>query len=431
LHENVGVSDQLIPKNSSSSTASIRRRTLRLQTRRHSQRFVLALFGVFALIVAAATPVALTSPASAVNARQNSIDSSTLTSHDSTTYSVGTPDPSQPSGVAPPTTSDIPGYQLSYVTNFSGDTLPPGWEAFWGTTVGDPGGQFGGTNHVVVSGNMLQLNTYQDPNYNNEWVTGGVCQCADPYTYGAFFVRSRMTGAGPTQVEMLWPVSGWPPEIDFDETYSGVSASHATFHYTSANLQIHRNLNINMTAWHTWGVIWTPTSLTYTVDGNVWGTVVAPSVMPDQAMALHIQQQTWCSSGYACPTSPQSTDVNWVAEYTSTTAEPFSVGSFGGDSAAISPGMKARIRQLAKVIVDRNDSTVTLTGYANGMMSRTQALAVSSERAIKVKHYLQLQLASLNDLDVSVVALGAGGSADAADTINARVSSGRVVALLQ
>ena len=27
-----------------------------------------------------------------------------------------------------------------------------------------------------------------------------------------------------------------------------------------------------MTQWHTWGVIWTPTSITYTVDGSVWGS---------------------------------------------------------------------------------------------------------------------------------------------------------------
>jgi hypothetical protein len=33
-------------------------------------------------------------------------------------------------------------------------------------------------------------------------------------------------------------------------------------------------------------------------------------------MVLDLQQQTWCSSGFACPTSPQSMDIAWVAEYT-------------------------------------------------------------------------------------------------------------------
>jgi beta-glucanase (GH16 family) len=388
------------------------------------------LFGVLVIIVAATTPVALTSPASALDTHLTSTGSSARTPHSSATYAVGTPDATQPSGEAPPTSSDISGYQLSYVTDFSGDSIPTGWETFAGTPLGDPGGQFA-SNHVVVSNNMLQLNTYQDPNFNNEWVTGGICQCAVPYTYGAFFVRSRMTGPGPTQVELLWPVAGWPPEIDFDETYNSDSASQATFHYGSANLQIHRNIDIDMTAWHTWGVIWTPTSLTYTVDGRVWGTVADPSIIPDQPMTLHIQQQTWCSADKACPTSPQSTDVNWVAEYTTTTAEPISVGSFTGDSATLSPGVKARIHQLAKVIVGRQDSAVTLTGYANGSLSRAQALAVSTERAIKVKHFLQRLLASLNDPNVSVVAVGAGGDTNGADTINARVRAGRVVAMLQ
>jgi hypothetical protein len=48
----------------------------------------------------------------------------------------------------------------------------------------------------------------------------------------------------------------------------------------------------------------------------VWGTVAVPSEIPNQAMTLDLQQQTWCTLGTACPTSPQSMDIDWVAEYT-------------------------------------------------------------------------------------------------------------------
>ena len=113
--------------------------------------------------------------------------------------------------------------------------------------------------HVEVNGGLLQLNAWRDPAYGGEWVTGGVCQCQVTNTYGAYFVRSRMTGAGPTQVELLWPASGWPPEIDFDETYGPVTSSMGTLHYTSNNSEIHNVVNVDMTQWHTWGVIWTPT----------------------------------------------------------------------------------------------------------------------------------------------------------------------------
>lgn len=167
---------------------------------------------------------------------------------------------------------------------------------------------------------MLSLNTFQDPNYGNEWVTGGLCQCGSSQTYGAYFVRSRVTGAGPTAVELLWPTVGWPPEIDFNETGGDTSGTTATniwaLDSSGDKDQAQVNLNVNMTAWNTFGVIWTPTSLTYTVNGQVWGTFTNASEIPSQPMTLDLQQQTWCSSGWACPTAPQSMQIAWVAEYT-------------------------------------------------------------------------------------------------------------------
>jgi beta-glucanase (GH16 family) len=214
----------------------------------------------------------------------------------------------------------LPGYTQSYVTDFTGTTLPAGWGAYSGKPGGDPGAQWGGLAHAVVSDGMLQLETFQDPAYGGEWVTGGVSQSGHSQTYGAYFVRSRVTGAGPTNVELLWPVAPvWPPEIDFNETGGSASGTSATVHWgaNGVNNQYQvSNQSLNMTEWHTWGVIWTPTSITYTIDGQVWGTVTVASEIPNQAMVLDLQQQTWCNSGFACPTSPQSMDIDWVAEYT-------------------------------------------------------------------------------------------------------------------
>jgi beta-glucanase (GH16 family) len=166
---------------------------------------------------------------------------------------------------------------------------------------------------------MLSLNTFEDPAYNNEWVTGGVCDCGVSLTYGAYFVRSRVTGAGPTNVEILYPNVGWPPELDFNETDGSATATTATVHWGSGNSQYHSSLNnIDMTQWHTWGVIWTPSSITYTVDGTVWASASSSQAqIPDVPMHLTLQQQTWCgaSPAWACPTAPESMEVNWVAEY--------------------------------------------------------------------------------------------------------------------
>lgn len=226
----------------------------------------------------------------------------------------GVPDSSEPSGQAPPGANAMTGYAQTYVDDFSGSLS--GWSAYTGSP--GAGSQWGGVSHAVVSGGMLSLEAFQDANYNNEWVTGGVSQNLTR-TYGAYFVRSRVTGAGPTNVELLFPATGWPPEVDFNET-SGVSTgTSATTIWAvdgSGNKsQYQFQLSIDMAQWHTWGVIWTPTSVTYTVDGRVWGTIANASEVPQVPMRLDLQQQTWCTDNFACPTAPESMQIDWVAEY--------------------------------------------------------------------------------------------------------------------
>jgi hypothetical protein len=233
-----------------------------------------------------------------------------------TPYPYGIVDASEPSGVAPPAADAMAGYTQSYVSDFSGSSLPNGWSPFSGQPGGDPGAQWSPA-HVTVSSGMLQLNTWQDPAYGNRWVAGGLCQCGVSNTYAAYFIRSRTTGPGPTVVQLLWPDAHvWPPEVDFNETDGTTVHTSATLHWASANLQDQRRTRIDMTAWHTWGVIWTPNAIIYTVDGEEWGSVKVASEIPNQAMTLDLTQQTWCASGFACPSSPQSMQVDWVAEYT-------------------------------------------------------------------------------------------------------------------
>jgi len=233
-----------------------------------------------------------------------------------TPYPVGTPDSSEPSGMAPPAPNALSGYAQSYVNDFTGSSLPAGWTSFTACAGGNPCTQWDAS-HVVVNGGLLQINTNQDPAYNNEWVSGGVCGCGQSQAYGAYFVRSRVTGAGPAAVELLWPANNsWPPEIDFNETTGVSTGTTSTVHFGAANNQDVRTLSIDMTQWHTWGVIWTPTSVTYTVDGNVWGTVTNPSEIPNIPMTLDFQTATWCGQGWACPSSAQSLDIDWADEYT-------------------------------------------------------------------------------------------------------------------
>jgi outer membrane protein OmpA-like peptidoglycan-associated protein len=447
---------------------------------------------VWAAALALTSAIALTSttPSDSSAASDAATTSSTtatntgVTADASTTpYPLGVPDSSEPSGYAPPGADAMPGYSLTYSNDFTGTSLPSGWYAFSGSASGDAGSLWA-PSQVTVSGGMAQLLTSQLAADNDAWVGGGMSLGSEPMTYGAFFVRSRMTGVGPTQVELLWPTSGWPPEIDFVETYGGDTSQEATLHYTSANLQIYNTIDIDMTQWHTWGIVWTPDSIIYTVDGNEWASINIPADIPDQPMTLNIQQQTWCASGFACPTAPESTDVDWVAIYSPTsssapptttttaassppgppapggsstttttsttstttttttvtsapttpavangpTADAVVLNSFGKSSTSLSRVLRVKVARLASVILRDNDSEVTLTGYSSDVRTRSSALEIARARAVSVEDYLQEQLALLHYWGVKIFVRGVISGGDSV-TANARSSS--VVALLR
>jgi hypothetical protein len=243
-----------------------------------------------------------------------------VTTSPAPSFPVGIADVAEPSGYAPPGAGDLPGYQLLYVSDFNGSSLPSGWSVFTGVPSGDRSGQFAAS-HVVVSDGVVHLNTWRDARYDNKWVTGGMCQCGVARTYGAYFVRSRNTGPGPNEVQLLWPTSNvWPPEIDFNETGDLHTATSWTVHWSSANLIDQRSLIIDMSRWHTWGVIWSRSAIIFTVDGHEWGRFTTTRDIPDVPMRLDLEQLAFCQSGHFCPTKPVSMDINWVAEYSATTA---------------------------------------------------------------------------------------------------------------
>ena len=233
-------------------------------------------------------------------------------------YPIGVTDINSPSSMAPPGVNALSGYKRAYVSSFSGSELPTGWFVFTGVPGGNPDGQFGAS-HVVVSDGLLHLNTWRDPMYGNKWVTGGLCQCGLARTYGAYFVRSRNTGAGANEAEVLWPKSNiWPPEIDFNETGSSAISTSSTVHFGAQNNIVQLHLNIDMTKWHTWGVVWTANSITYVVDGKQWGQIAVAYEIPNVPMTLDFEQRTSCKPVRDCPSGPVSMLVDWVAEYAPT-----------------------------------------------------------------------------------------------------------------
>ena len=306
-----------------------------------------------------------------------------------TPYPLGTPSGADVSGYALPANS-FAGYHETYATGFTGSALPANWDAYSGPPGGDPGAMFD-PSAVSVSNNLLSLTATQNPTLNpstagGNWITGGVCYCGvTGPTYGAFFYRSRITGAGPTTVGLLWPDSNsWPPEIDFNETTGGTGRTTATVHYSSNHLVLN-DLDINMTQWHTWGVIWSPTSITYTVDGEVWGVDPNASSIPNVPMHLSIQQQTFCgaTTPHACPTSTQSTLVDWVAEYSADSGATTTSSSTSTTSPTTSSTSTSSTSSTSSTVAD---STSTLYSGPTSWTATSSAQSLTTTPATSVAY---------------------------------------------
>jgi Glycosyl hydrolases family 16 len=277
----------------------------RARSRRATSTLLAAVAGLAALLPVAAGPTApsLAAAVPAANATR------------ATAYPMGVFDLHEPSLLAPPGPHALRGYASVYVDDFGTPLRYPFWNLFGGVPKGDPVGRFE-RSHVSVRRGLLRLGTWRDPRHHDRWASGGACLCGVHPTYGAYFVRSRQSSIGPDDSEMLWPRSNdWPPEVDFAETGDATWRASWFDHYRPAPSAVQSHGHINVLHWHTWGVVWTPRSLTFVVDGRAWGRVTLRAAVPRVAMTLDLQQQTWCGIYPECPTHPSTLLVDWVEVY--------------------------------------------------------------------------------------------------------------------
>jgi hypothetical protein len=212
------------------------------------------------------------------------------------------------------------GYTRVYCQDFPSTALPKGWDTFVGQPKGDPDSMFERW-HVRIRGGLLRINTYRDPLLKWKWVTGGVCQCGLSRTYGAYFIRARITAPGASAIALLWPKNNsWPPEVDFLETWQQPNSSTSTLHFPIAgnpgDHKIQRRIKANLLGWRTWGVTWTPRTIKFTVGTYTYWTVTDPTEIPRLLMTLDLQQQSWCGIFLGgCPVHASSFLIDWVAEF--------------------------------------------------------------------------------------------------------------------
>ena len=229
----------------------------------------------------------------------------------------------------------LPDFTPSYVQEFDGDSIPPGWDAYSGV----PGGESAQVAHWEPS-----MCTFSGGEAH--FMASGIDSCGlqfygAPQEYGAWFARMKGDDEPPSMffsdIFLLWPANNqWPPEIDIYEDSGGNrSGTSATVHNTvgdacgsaptgsclAAYEQTNgRNGGVSNdgTEWHTYGVEWTPSGVTWLIDGHVVFTapasqVKSPAQQPALPMYMDLQSQNL--RGVGTPTPRETMTVDWVEEF--------------------------------------------------------------------------------------------------------------------
>lgn len=215
---------------------------------------------------------------------------------------------------APTPAAPVTGYTVSQCEDFNN-----GLGAF-SPYVGGGAGTVVGTGRVAsqctdVDG-MLELKQNAAGATCGGWMTGF------DQRYGYWEVRMKVASTGtsgspPHPVLILWPGNGqWTSELDFFETNVGNPAGgflHCSGSNPSANCFILPSNNVDYSQWHTYGIQWTPTSMTGYIDGTQWWTSNnTSSFQPLADSNLTIQLDNLSGS---TPVDPAEMDVDWAHMY--------------------------------------------------------------------------------------------------------------------
>lgn len=167
-------------------------------------------------------------------------------------------------------------------------------------------------------------------------------------TYGYFEMRAKVP-----LVEGAWPAFwllsadvSWPPEIDVmehiggDEVYFSLH-SDVDDHHTSKTFSL--TLEDLDAAFHTYGVLWTPTSLTWYLDG----TAVASAPTPDDMhKPMYMLANLAVGGGWAGDPDKSTTAIDFEIDYIRAYSLGAPSGPPSGSSADTAQSLEAKYRSI-------------------------------------------------------------------------------------
>ncbi|HEY1795351.1 MAG TPA: glycoside hydrolase family 16 protein, partial [Stellaceae bacterium] len=170
----------------------------------------------------------------------------------------------------------------------------------------------------IVNG-ALNIQAVQTPNPyvdSGVWASGLLeTQNSFSQEYGYFEMRAELpTDVGVWPAFWMLPENGsWPPEIDALEAY-GTSDLYQTVHRGASNTTdtTWSDQPSMLSGFHTYGVLWTSSTITFYFDGNEVGRQPTPADL-NQPMYLLVDLATQAVAGVT--NDPKSMRVDYIRAY--------------------------------------------------------------------------------------------------------------------
>jgi hypothetical protein len=239
-------------------------------------------------------------------------------------------------GGQPMPTGNLPGWHQVFADNFADQSYPVG--SFTGCTLFEDK-PCAGTPSVPLAANP---DGWSDPSTHCEFfpsktasvaggilniflhTQGGKCLGANfqpvlsPMLYGRYSIRFRADAVpGYKMVASFWPTNNTNGEIDFPEG-DLTSAMHGALHRIAGGKPWWDFYSTaTFSSWHTATVEWTPTAVTYILDGTILGTRTSPGYpIPQTPMYMTFRGASILGSPTKPPTGASgNVQIDWVTVY--------------------------------------------------------------------------------------------------------------------
>ncbi len=242
---------------------------------------------------------------------------------------------------------DLPGWKQAFAddftTNAAAGTFGNVYKSKFATYHGFADSYNGGTyNRNILSVDNGVLDMFLHKQGGRPQVAAPAPIVTSPWagqTYGKFTVRFKSEAlSGYKTAWLLWPDSNkWAEgEIDFPE--GNLNGTMWAFNHCVGNPSKNCSwvdTQVRYTSWHTVSVEWTPTRVTYLLDGQVVGNDTTN--IPSTPMHWVLQTET---TGPTAATQDGHLQIDWVTVYTynpaTATAAPSAPAATSGSTAPVS-----------------------------------------------------------------------------------------------